>query len=115
MKKYALVPINRKILDDGTLEVRRVLISYKRKHKGIYRGTRIIDVDEYFTDKNSSQQYTFKNRYYVLINNSYTDNFIQNSLLGVKRHYRYDLPIPSLEFEAETDFIGRKIFKYTDR
>ena len=76
MKKFAMVPINFKEIEDKKLLVRRVLISYRFKtHKkstfdGVrwtfYHGTKILSYDNYFKKSDSSHQYVFYDKDYVL-------------------------------------------------
>lgn len=70
MKKFAMVPINWKRDVEGNLLVRRVLISYRfkttRKNIDYYHGTKFIIADQYFYSYDSSHEYEFKNRYYLL-------------------------------------------------
>lgn len=112
--KYALIPINRRIAEDGTRIVRRVLISYKRKtKKGIYKGTKLIEVDPYFNNPKSSQQYVFTDKYFYLVSNAYWDNALQNSLKDIRRPYKYDaglLKEKAIEFEAPSNFHAIKMF-----
>ena len=73
MKKYAMVAINKKELDDG-IHIRRVLVSYlfktKKKVDGqevtYYHGTKFIIADPYFTKKSATHKYTFNDRHYKL-------------------------------------------------
>lgn len=66
MKKYAIIPINRKYNDDGTMSYRSVLISYKRKNKyGIYKRCKLIAKDPYFTDPLSAYKYRFTNKGFI--------------------------------------------------
>ena len=104
--KYAMIPINRRYSDNNERIVRRVLISYIEKVDGVYQGTKLIEVDPYFKDPNSSQKYEFTDNEFWLISNAYVDSFTQNSLLNQKRKYEYDagrLIETAIEFEASTN------------
>ena len=106
--KFAMIPINRRYNDKNERVIRRVLISYTRKVKGVYKGTKLVDKDPYFNDPNSSQQYVFTDDYFYLISNAYDDdsfaNALQNALIEEKRPYEYDagkLIETAVEFTAK--------------
>ena len=112
LKKYAMVPINRRYDNEGNRIVRRILISYKKRVEGIYKGTKVLELDPYFKDENSSQQYVFENKCFYLVKDHYNDP-IQDTLLLVKRPYEYDagrLTEKSIEFKAESDDEAIKLF-----
>lgn len=101
--KFAMIPINRRYTD-GKRIVRRILISYTRKIKGgFYKGTKVVETDPYFKNPESSQQYVFEDTCFYLVKDKYED-FIQDTLLNVKRPYQYDagkLFETAIEFEAK--------------
>lgn len=77
MKKYAMIPINTKVDENGNRLVRRVLVSYLFKtHKkasgfknlkvATYHGTKFIFSDAYFTEDNPTHKYIFENKKYKL-------------------------------------------------
>ena len=99
--KFAMIPINRRYNGEQRV-IRRVLISYNKKVRGVYKGTKIIELDPYFKNPDSSQQYVFEDDCFYLVKDGY-DNFIQSSLLQVKRPYEYDagkLVDVAIEFTA---------------
>jgi len=108
--KYAMIPINRRYDENNNRIVRRVLISYKTKDEyGVYIGSKIIEKDPYFKDKNSSHQYLFENDGFRLIHDAYGDDY----RLGEKRPYEYsagELIETSFEFEATNKKEAIKIF-----
>ena len=89
--KYSCLVINRKME-----EVRRVLISYKKKYvkKEVvyYGGTKIIDVCDYFKNPESSHKYVFTDKDYyvesVAEGHEYTEDELKR-LINVKRKYHY--------------------------
>lgn len=73
MNNYAMVPICTKYDDDGNLHVRRVLIKYDElvtnadePYVKYFTNTRLLCIDPYFLNGESSHQYTFYNDGYVL-------------------------------------------------
>ena len=103
--KFAMIPINRRLGENGTRIVRRVLISYQSKTRnGHYKRTKLIEKDPYFKNPNSSQQYVFKDTYFVHLTDSY-NNEEQKLVMNNKRYYMYDeglLIENAEEFTAET-------------
>ena len=97
--KFAMIPINRRLGEDGTRIVRRILISYTRKVKGVYKGCEVIAKDPYFSDPSSSHQYMFNEEGFQLIRDCYgfdTSVFVP---------YQYDagrLLESAIEFQADT-------------
>lgn len=111
MKKYAMVPINRRY-ENGKRIVRRVLISYSRKANGVYQKVKLLAKHPYFDNPMSSQQYVFTDKYFYLVSDAYNDSQ-QQSLLNVKRKYEYNpglLLDVAIEFEARSDSEAIKIF-----
>ena len=110
MKKYSMIPINRRYDNEGKRIVRRVLISYTKKDSnGVYLHSKIIEKDPYFKDINSSHQYLFEDDGFRLVHDDYGDNY----LLEQKRPYEYsagDLFEKSYEFTAENDEQAIKLF-----
>ena len=127
MKKtnYSMVVINRKYDENDKLLLRRVLISYTKKNKlkdrVVYKGTKIIEVDDYFLNQSSSHQYIFTDEGYNLINvdesrSEFSDfyiNCINNSLKEKVRPYHY-LPqiemFRPIEFSCEREEDARLLF-----
>lgn len=122
MKKYAAIPINRRLVEisEGKYArvVRYILISYKRKKrnaKGTYVGTKPIDFDPYFNEEMSSQKYIFGDDYFMLVSDGH-NNLHQSLFLNVKRPYEYDadrLIEHAYEFTAPTDFDAIEWFRAT--
>ena len=109
--KYAMIPINRRYIADKRI-VRRILISYDKKVKGVYKGTRVVELDPYFKNPESSQQYVFESDYFYLVKDGHDDP-IQRSLLNTTRPYEYDagrLYEKAIEFKADSDEKAIKIF-----
>lgn len=105
LKKYAMVPINYKEDDSGKLIIRRVLISYKHKFinslgENFYIDTKILDVDEYFLDPNSSHKYDFHDNNYTVIEATLPG---EDHLIGVDRFYHDSFFIKAIEFKAFSD------------
>ena len=119
MKKYAMVAINKKELDDG-IHIRRVLISYlfktKKKIEGqevtYYHGTKFIAADPYFSKKTSSHKYTFKDHYYKLdeVNNELALIYAFKSDIYKKRKY-HNVGKLAFEFKAENKQVAIHRFK----
>jgi hypothetical protein len=111
--KYAMIPVNRKYDNKNQRIVRRVLVSYKYKYKnGKYMKTKLIDLDPYFKDPKSSQQYEFTDKYFFLKSNAY-GGMLQNSLLNKKRLYTSNAGLlieKAIEFEAPNNEEAIKIF-----
>lgn len=101
--KFAMIPINRRYNEEMKRIVRRVLISYKYKTlKGKYKGTKIIEKDPYFKDPNSSQQYLFKDKYFIHLTDAYNDE-LQQEVMNNKRFYMENEGLlfeNAIEFEA---------------
>lgn len=105
---YAMIPINRRYNDNDERVVRRVLISYKKCTDGIYQGTKIIEKDPYFYDKNASHQYLFTDTSYSCISDAYGWD-----AENVEHPYEYDagrLYEKAIEFEADSDEEAIKMF-----
>lgn len=103
--KYAMIPINRRYTDDWKRIVRRVLISYDSMQNGLYKGTRLVAKDPYFSNPKSSQEYVFTDTDFWLVKDGYND-IIQSRLLNVKRPYQYSSPLlieTAIEFMANDD------------
>lgn len=113
MNNYAMIPINRRIADDGRRIVRRVLISFNYIEEGVYKATKLIAKDPYFENPNSSQQYVFTDTEFWLVKDGYS-NEIQSTLINVKRPYEWDagrLIEKAIEFCAESDEEAIKQFR----
>ncbi len=107
MRKYAMIPINSKVNENGNTLIRRVLISYLFKvKKGItttYYFTKILAKDSYFNNY-SSHQYIFKNNYYILKsvkNKKAKKEYDAHPEIYLKRKYHTNL-IPAIEFKSQT-------------
>lgn len=105
-KKYAMVAINDKIDKNNNHCIRRVLISYINKkiekNKVIYKKTKLVAMDPYFSRLTSSHQYHFSDDAYIL--NNYKSEFKYTfQILNKKRSYHYYTNgIQPLEFEASS-------------
>lgn len=116
--KYAMIPINYKYLDDDTLCIRRVLISYteikEKNGQRIFFGTKLIDVDPYFKDRSRSHQYVFKNRYYYLkdSDNPSTVFEVFKGLIKLRRPYHDNMQqdIKAILFKTEYKQLALSIF-----
>lgn len=126
--KFAMVPINTKMnLDEnGVLQtyIRRVLVSYKfktvRGTKIIYHGTKFIIADQYFYSYDSSHQYVFKDKYYLLQEYKGNEDIGYDQLLSKKRKYHSTLALYKLhseycEDEFEADNEQQAIEKFNSR
>lgn len=113
--KFAMIPINRRYNGDKRI-VRRILISYDKKVRGVYKGTKVIELDPYFKNPESSQQYVFESDCFYLVKDKYED-FIQDTLLNIKRPYEYDagrLIEKAIEFEADTEEDAKDVFNHRE-
>lgn len=111
--KFAMIPINRRYDENGNRIVRRILISYNKKTlKGKYVSTKLIEVDPYFKNPNSSQKYDFYDTYFIHIDDRYHDEY-QKHLMNVKRYYMYNeglLCDNAIEFTANNTTEAIEIF-----
>ncbi len=110
-----MVPINYKEDNSGKLIVRRVLISYKHKFENFlgetfYAGTKILDVDDYFLDPNSSHKYDFHDTMYTIIEATLPG---EDHLIGIDRFYHDSFFIKAIEFKAFSDV--KAIQKFENR
>lgn len=111
--KYAMIPINFKRDDEGT-HVRRVLVSYlfkvNKKYVVTYYGTKFITADDYFYSDKATHKYSFKNRYYRLLDANSLD---YDSILFKKKRYHFKkysfLYTDDVEFKSKsvTDAINK--------
>lgn len=109
MKKYAMIPINRKYDEDNTLHIRRVLISYEKKKKkslhgmpiSYFEGTKLIEVDDYFKE-NHSHTYKFTDTTYTLVDCDAESKKLYGDMLSEPRKYH--------AFEGSTIY-GAILFK----
>lgn len=118
--KYAIVAINTKLRDDGTVDVRRALIEYKAMHWhkrfSVYEGTRLIAWDPYF---DSSRKYELYDDGYSVMDVHddgilrYVDDDIAPLVERfVKRYHSIEGVdhVKSPLFEAATDDEAKDIF-----
>lgn len=108
-KKYAIIPINRRIKDDGSRDVRCVLISYKKSKRGVYVNTRLVEKDDYFKNREASHVYSFDDDGFVLVRDRYGDNWLLNQKRPYKVH-EGNLIESSIEFKAKNDEDAIKTF-----
>lgn len=118
MKKFAMIPINCKRDFEGNLLIRRVLISYKfktvRKNIEYYHGTKFIIADQYFYSYDSSLDYEFKDKYYIL--KSAKVNNGNEKLLLKKRKYHHDKYFElSKDVEFKCNNIQQAVEKFNSR
>ena len=116
--KYAAVAINKKLSEDDTWTIRRVLIEYKeisedpnqREYFEFY-GSRLVDLDNYFKADDKSHKYQFDDSGYVLVSSSNVDSFLS----GEHRTYHFVsyLNMPIL-FECNNDAEAIKRFQERD-
>ena len=123
-RKYAMIPIIMKLDESGDTLVRKVLISYRyKRHKKLhkqlndpkiafYHKTKIITVDDYFTNKKSSHQYRFFDRSYCLIevikeNPNHLFYTLKSDIYNPKKYHGFDKPYlgyPTvIEFKAKSE------------
>ncbi len=95
MKKYAIVPINFKKVDND-LYIRCVLIEFSDLVDNEYKGTRFIDCSPYFNDKSKKHHYKFEDDGYTLTSTNIEQ---ESDLLLKKRPYHIK------------DFSGMELFK----
>ena len=116
--RYAMVAINRRYDDEGSLLVRRVLISYTQEEvRGLqkfYSGTKLLAKDPYFEREGASHKYQFFDDGYTLIKVSAPDDplytQIAQSFVDSKRPYHVNLDWFVQEFECDSDEQAIKIF-----
>lgn len=100
MKKFAMIPINRRYDEEDHRIVRRVLISYENKDdQGVYQNTKLIETDPYFKDPNASHRYIFTDHCFELIYDASGENY----KLDMPQPYQYKRELfldPAIEFEA---------------
>ena len=118
MKKYAMVPINGKEDEHGNPIIRRVLITYEssvtKDNQVIYKRTKFVDKDPYFSQKRSTT-YTFKDSYYTLDSIENLNAIFAGGITKTKRRYHYNisndvLKPHAIEFEAASDEEAKEKF-----
>ena len=93
--KYLMAPICTKYDDDNNLHVRRALVSFKKiKSDGfggkIYLETRLVGLDDYFKNENSSHTYQFYDDGFALVDCKYPETkamYEKEGILGKVRPY----------------------------
>ena len=119
--KYAMIPICTYVDDNGRVISRRALVEYKKTKRlsviTIYKGTRLVEVDDYFKNKASSHTYTFTDEGFTLVDCKYPAAKLEYAKAGVLNKFRpyHTMGIKKIDkqvrFRAKNDDAAIKIFK----